>query len=58
MVNNPQFLTLEEFARKYNIGNPNDKTRYDYIAAWHANASPDSDGNWPKKYERRDNDSK
>ena len=55
MSKNIQLLTLQEYARKYGINNPYDKTTYDYQAAWQNNASPDSDGNWPKKYKRGKN---
>ena len=53
MSKNIQLLTLQEFARKYGIKNPYDKSDYDYIYAYKNNITPDINGNWPK---RRDND--
>ena len=48
MASNPQLLTLQQFARKYGIKDPYDKSEYDYIAAYYNNITPDTDGNWPK----------
>ena len=53
MENKIQLLTLQEFARKYKITDPYDKTKYDYLYAHRHNIKPDSNGNWPK---RRNND--
>ena len=53
MSQNIQLLTLQEFARKYGIKNPYDRSEYDYIHAYKNNITPDIDGNWPK---RRDNE--
>ena len=52
MENKIQLLTLQEFARKYVIKDPYDKSEYDYVYAYKHNIIPDTDGNWPK---RRDN---
>jgi hypothetical protein len=48
MVNKIQLLTLQEFARKYGIKDPYDKSEYDYVYAYKNNITPDMDGNWPK----------
>ena len=49
MRNNIQLFNLTEFAKKYNIADPYDKSEYDYIYAWRHNITPDKDGIWPKQ---------
>ena len=48
MKQNIQLYNLQEFARKYGIKDPYDKSDYDYEYAWRHNITPDKDGNWPK----------
>ena len=48
MSKNIQLLTLNEWARKYGVTNPYDKSEYDYMYAYKHNLTPDKDGNWPK----------
>ena len=48
MSNGIQLYNLVEFARKYGIVNPYDKSEYDYIYAWKHNITPDKHGNWPE----------
>ena len=48
MANNPQLMTLQEWAHRYSVKNPYDKSEYDYIAAYKRNLSPDKHGNWPE----------
>ena len=43
-----QLLTLIEWARKYGIRDPYDKSEYDYLKAYRNNIVPDNDGNWPE----------
>ena len=48
MANNPQLMTLQEWAHRYSVKNPYDKSEYDYITAYKRNISPDNNGNWPE----------
>ena len=58
MRNNIQLYNLVDFARKYNIDNPYDKSEYDYIYAWKNNITPNEHGIWPKQPKGGDNEGK
>jgi|TARA_R100000781_G_scaffold110736_1_gene76430 hypothetical protein len=48
MANSPQLLSLQEWARRYGVKNPYDKSGYDYMYAYKHNIAPDKHGNWPE----------
>ena len=51
-------MTFEEFVKKYNIIDPYSNiypdTKYDYVSAWKAGATPDSTGHWPSEFKHED----
>ena len=48
MSNGIQLMSLQEWAHRYGVKNPYDKSKYDYITAYKRNISPDKHGNWPE----------
>ena len=49
MSNGIQLLTLQEWARKYGVKDPYDKSEYDWVWAYRNNITPNVNGQWPTR---------